>query len=143
MPVHRVVCERGELREVYVAADGEALREELGPVSNPEIEDILSRAGSDAARRTAGRGGLAACRWIEQAGARLGRGFVLTVDYGHEAAELYNERHQRGTVLAYARHTGERGSAARAGRAGFDGAREFHGAGTMRTPRRAGADRPA
>jgi SAM-dependent MidA family methyltransferase len=29
---------------------------------------------------------------------------VLTVDYGHEAAELYNERHQRGTVLAYARH---------------------------------------
>ena len=48
--------------------------------------------------------GLAACGWIGQAGARLGRGFVLTVDYGHEAAELYNERHQRGTVLAYARH---------------------------------------
>src|ERR1019366_5829174 len=28
----------------------------------------------------------------------------LTVDYGHEAAELYNERHMRGTLLAYTNH---------------------------------------
>ena len=37
-------------------------------------------------------------------GAGFGRGFVLTVDYGHEAAELYNERHMRGTLLAYSAH---------------------------------------
>jgi SAM-dependent MidA family methyltransferase len=37
-------------------------------------------------------------------GRRLGRGFVLTVDYGHEAPELYNERHMRGTLLAYSEH---------------------------------------
>ncbi len=37
-------------------------------------------------------------------GARLGRGFVLTIDYGHEAPELYDHRHMRGTLLAYENH---------------------------------------
>ena len=31
---------------------------------------------------------------------RIRRGFVLTIDYGHEARVLYNERHNRGTLLA-------------------------------------------
>ena len=35
---------------------------------------------------------------------RLQRGFVLTIDYGHEAGELYDQRHMRGTLLAYQRH---------------------------------------
>ncbi len=37
-------------------------------------------------------------------GARLGRGFALTIDYGHEAQELYDDRHMRGTLLAYENH---------------------------------------
>ncbi len=47
---------------------------------------------------------LAACRWIAEAGEKLKRGFVITIDYGHEASELYDERHLRGTLLAYERH---------------------------------------
>jgi len=104
MPVHRIVRERGELREVYVAADGDALREELGPLSNAEIEPFFRAQGVTLREGQQAEAALEACRWLEQAGARLGRGFALTVDYGHEAAELYNERHERGTVLAYARH---------------------------------------
>jgi SAM-dependent MidA family methyltransferase len=105
MPVHRVVCEHGELREVYVAAEGETLREELGRLSTPEIEGFFCEQGVTLREGQQAEAGLAGCQWLEQAGARLGRGFVLTVDYGHEAAELYNERHQRGTALAYAGHT--------------------------------------
>jgi SAM-dependent MidA family methyltransferase len=105
MPVHRVVCQRGELREVYVAAQGQTLREELGPLSTPEIKVFFREQGVTLREEQQAEAGLAACRWLEQAGARLGRGFVLTVDYGYEAAELYNERHQRGTALAYARHS--------------------------------------
>jgi SAM-dependent MidA family methyltransferase len=104
MPVHRVVCEGGELREVYVAAEGDALREESGPLSDPEIATFFREQGVALREGQQAEAGLAACKWIEQAGVRLGRGFVLTVDYGHEAAELYNERHQRGTALAYAGH---------------------------------------
>jgi SAM-dependent MidA family methyltransferase len=48
---------------------------------------------------------LDACRWIEGAGRAIGRGFVMTIDYGHEAHALYDERHNRGTLLAYRNHT--------------------------------------
>jgi len=103
LPVHRVVVEGGKLREFYITLNDGALAEELGPAT-PEIEayfneqDIALREGQQA------EAGLEACSWIDDAGKRLGRGFVLTVDYGHEAQELYNERHMRGTLLAYADH---------------------------------------
>jgi SAM-dependent MidA family methyltransferase len=45
-----------------------------------------------------------ACDWIESAGRALERGFVLTIDYGHEARALYDEQHNRGTLLAYRDH---------------------------------------
>ena len=35
-----------------------------------------------------------ACDWIENAGRGLERGFVLTIDYGHEARALYGEASQ-------------------------------------------------
>ena len=44
------------------------------------------------------------CAGVSTNGRRLGSGFVLSVDYGHAARELYNERHLRGTLLAYSRH---------------------------------------
>jgi len=47
---------------------------------------------------------LEACDWIESAGRALERGFVLTIDYGHEARALYDEHHNRGTLLAYRDH---------------------------------------
>ena len=74
-------------------------------------------------------------------GARMGRGFVLNVDYGHEAAELYNERHERGTALAYARHTVSEDLLRAPGEQDLDGAREFHGARFMGTAERAATDR--
>jgi SAM-dependent MidA family methyltransferase len=105
MPAHRVVCERGELREVYVAADGVVLREESGPLSTPEITAFFREQGVTLREGQQAEATLDACQWIQDAGERIGRGFVLSVDYGHEAAELYNERHERGTALAYAQHT--------------------------------------
>jgi SAM-dependent MidA family methyltransferase len=45
-----------------------------------------------------------ACDWIECAGRALERGFVLTIDYGHEAGNLFSEHHNRGTLLAYCNH---------------------------------------
>jgi len=104
LPVHRVMMQAEGLREIFVDSDGERLIERELPPSSPEIagfferQNIVLRAGQQA------EAGLAACRWIEDAGRRLRRGFVLTVDYGHEARELYDERHMNGTLLAYSRH---------------------------------------
>jgi SAM-dependent MidA family methyltransferase len=104
LPVHRVAVERGELREIYVTSDGEMLREERGPLSTPQIEAFFREQGVTLREGQQAEAGLDACRWMVEAGRRLGRGFLLTVDYGHDAAELYNERHMRGTLLAYANH---------------------------------------
>jgi SAM-dependent MidA family methyltransferase len=48
--------------------------------------------------------GLEACDWITEVGRRMERGYVLTIDYGHHAAELFDDRHMRGTLLAYQNH---------------------------------------
>ena len=104
IPVHRVVCEVGDLREIYVALRGDMLVEETGPLSTPEISAYFREQGVTLQEGQHAEAGLAACQWIMEAGKRLGRGFVLTVDYGHEAGVLYNEQHNRGTVLAYAAH---------------------------------------
>jgi len=104
LPVHRVMCERGELREIYVGAKGEGFREVAGPVSSPLVKKYFSAQGLSLSEGQHAEAGIEACRWIAEAAARLQRGFVLTIDYGHAAAELYGERHRRGSVLAYANH---------------------------------------
>ncbi len=32
------------------------------------------------------------------------RGYVLTIDYGHPASDLFDDHHMRGTLLAYQNH---------------------------------------
>jgi SAM-dependent MidA family methyltransferase len=103
-PVHRVVVERGALREIYVGLSGETFTEERGPLTFPEIRTYFQEQALTLREGQQAEVNLDACEWIMDAGRRLGRGFVLTVDYGHEAAELYNERHMRGTLLAYSAH---------------------------------------
>lgn len=103
-PVHRVIFERGALREMYVGFNGQRLTEERGPLSSPEIAKYLREQQIALQEGQFAEINLDACEWIADVGRRLGRGFVLTIDYGHEAAELYNERHMRGTLLAYSEH---------------------------------------
>lgn len=104
LPVHRVVREHGELQEIYVGLDGERFCDHLGPLSVPALANYFAAQCVELLKGQQAEAGLAACDWIEDAGRRLARGFVLTVDYGHPAQELYNERHLRGTLLAYRRH---------------------------------------
>ena len=104
LPVHRVVKENGEPREIYVAHDGKAFFDETGPLSSPAIASYFTEQRIALREGQMAEAGLSACNWVEEAGKRLRRGFVLTIDYGHEARELYDERHTRGTLLAYSRH---------------------------------------
>jgi SAM-dependent MidA family methyltransferase len=76
----------------------------MGPLSSGELSEYLSQQNIHLHQGQQAEANLAACRWIEQAGKMLQRGFIVTIDYGHEAQELYDERHMRGTLLAYERH---------------------------------------
>jgi SAM-dependent MidA family methyltransferase len=43
--------------------------------------------------------------WIDDIARILNRGFVLTIDYGYLASELYSSRRNRGTLMSYYKHT--------------------------------------
>lgn len=104
LPVHRVICSGGELREVCVGLDGERFTDVMAPLSTSAIAEYFAMQRVTLAEGQQAEAGLAAAEWMESAGRCLQRGFVLTVDYGHDARELYNERHIRGTLLAYRDH---------------------------------------
>jgi SAM-dependent MidA family methyltransferase len=104
LPVHRVIRESGELREIYVGHDSPEFHEVTQPLSTPALAEYFRVQDIELAEEQQADVGLDACAWIEDAGKRLQRGFVMTIDYGHEARELYSELHMRGTVLAYQQH---------------------------------------
>jgi len=104
LPVHRVVMRHGELREIFVGLDGEAFCEVLAAPSSPALANYLDEQRTALQEGQQGEICLDACRMMEEFGRRLKRGFVLTIDYGHEATELYDGRHLRGTLLAYRDH---------------------------------------
>ncbi|MGB0034165.1 MAG: SAM-dependent methyltransferase [Candidatus Acidiferrales bacterium] len=104
LPVHRVLQENGELRELYVTLGENGFREEAGPLSCTQLRDYFPKQAIVLQEGQQAEVCLGAWYWIESAGTKLGRGFALTIDYGHEARELYDERHMRGTLLAYERH---------------------------------------
>jgi SAM-dependent MidA family methyltransferase len=103
-PVHRVVREGSELREIYVELGKDGLCEQAGPLSSPALGEYFAGEQVTLQDEQQAEVNQVACEWVTKAAQKLRRGFVLTIDYGHEAAELYDERHMRGTLLAYERH---------------------------------------
>lgn len=103
-PVHRVVQRGGALMELFVTSGGNSFSEAALPLSTCAITDYF-----DAQRITLREGqiaeaGLEACDWITEIARRIVRGFVLTIDYGHEAGELVDDHHMAGTLLSYKKH---------------------------------------
>lgn len=107
LPVHRVVRRAQGLREIYVGAEGGGLQETEGPLSSPALADYLAHYGAPLEQDQFAEINLAALEWLKQAAAALERGFLLTIDYGHRARELYGPGHMHGTLLAYRGHRAE------------------------------------
>jgi SAM-dependent MidA family methyltransferase len=105
LPAHRVILEHGALREVFVGFESARFIEVLGEPSMPALGRYFEEQGITLEEGQHAEVCFEACDWIENAGRALERGFVLTIDYGHEAGILYSEHHNRGTLLAYRNHT--------------------------------------
>ena len=105
LPVHQVVMRPGGLREVYVRASGGSLRTVEGPPSTPELAAYLDRLGVNIEPGWHGEINLRATEWIRAAARSLSRGFIIIIDYGHEARDLYSVRHAGGTLTTFMRHT--------------------------------------
>ena len=103
-PVHRVVMRPLGLREIFVGWDGDRFLEiEASPFS-PALQHYFERIGVGLEVGQRAEVNLRALDWMRQAGTILRRGFVLTIDYGHSAADLYATTRKAGTLLCYHRH---------------------------------------
>lgn len=104
-PVHLVQQSEGRLWEIFVTARDGSFQEILGPPSTPLIEEYFRLYGSTLTEGQRAEVNLKALEWIEGVSRALRRGFVLTIDYGYEAVELYHPERGEGTLLCYFLHT--------------------------------------
>ena len=106
MPVHRVTVDIGELREVYVGASpGGGFVEELGAPSTPALAERLAAVGARLPEGCRTEVNLGLREWTEWAFGAISSGYLLLIDYGHEASAYYDESRRRGTLRCYAGHT--------------------------------------
>ena len=104
-PVHRVTVRDGKLREIYLTSQQDRLVELLDDVSTDDIPARLESEDVHLAEGQVAEVCLALEPWVRQAATMLQSGFVLTIDYGHPAADLYDIRRSQGTLRCYYRHT--------------------------------------
>jgi SAM-dependent MidA family methyltransferase len=103
-PVHRVIFDHGDLKEIYVTQDDGQLKEDWSAPSDPRIVsyfqsmDIALQEGQKAEVNLEG------LEWMERVARCLRRGFVLTIDYGYLSHELYAPHRTEGTLLCYHQH---------------------------------------
>jgi SAM-dependent MidA family methyltransferase len=111
MPVHQVVMRPDGLREVYVQAHDELPREGgrlaaiEGPLSTPALAAYLEDVEAPLEPGWTAEINLRALEWMRRAARQMRRGFIVLIDYGHEASVLYSASHAQGTLTSFAGHT--------------------------------------
>ena len=103
-PVHRFAIEGGRIKEVFVTLANGHFIEVLGEPSTPRIEARLASLGVSLSEGQRGEVNLAIEDWIGQVVQALDRGFLLTIDYGQLASDLYAAHNQQSTLVCYHRH---------------------------------------
>lgn len=104
-PVHRVTVQGGALKEVYVTLVEGRLVEVLDSPSTPDLQLRFDSLGIALEEGASGEINLALESWIHQIASALDRGFVITIDYGGSAEQIYSRERRRGTLTSYYRHT--------------------------------------
>ncbi|MBI3491295.1 MAG: SAM-dependent methyltransferase [Acidobacteria bacterium] len=104
-PVHQVVMREDGLREVYVTTSHHhAITTCEGPPSTPALQEYLDRLGVTLEPGWRVEINLRAVDWVRDAARRLRRGFLILIDYGHDARDLYSVTHASGTLTTFSGH---------------------------------------
>ena len=113
LPFHRVVgggqASGGALKELYVGIDDSdngsgGFIEIIGAPSSARLSEYFDSLDIVLAEGQETEVSLNGVDWIKEAGALLNSGFVVTIDYGFPARELFTPD-RPGTLLCHYRHT--------------------------------------
>ena len=100
-PVHRIQVKAGRTEELYVDYRDRRFVDCLKPVSTAALAHYLQPLSATWPEGYRTEVNLLAMDWMEQVARRMDRGFVLTIDYGHTAQDLYGPERKDGTFLCY------------------------------------------
>ena len=111
-PVARFEVVDGLPMEVFVTAHsggagdagGTGLAAVLGEPVTPGVTDIVDSPVWPLADGFRGEVNPGIGPWLDDVSGSLGRGFVVTIDYGGTAGEIYSSKRDRGTLQTYYRH---------------------------------------
>ncbi len=101
LPVHRVIVENGQWRELYVTS---GFREQTGPLSNSRLSEQLWDLPVRLMEGYQTEVNLLGLDWLENISKRLERGFVMTVDYGFERTDYFAPHRHSGHLQCYHQH---------------------------------------
>ena len=100
-PVHRIQVTAGQTEELCVDYRDGRFGECLAPLSTTALAQYLQRLHTTWPEGYRTEVNLQAMDWMEQVAQRIDRGFVVTIDYGHTAHDLYGPERKNGTFLCY------------------------------------------
>lgn len=100
-PVHRVQVKTGRTEELYVDYREGHFVDCLRPLSSAALIHYLQHLNATWPEGYRTEVNLLAMDWMEQVARRMDRGFVMTIDYGHTAQDLYRPERRDGTFLCY------------------------------------------
>lgn len=106
LPVHLVERREGALQEWHVGADASgALTLELRPPSTPALSAHFEALGVWPGEGCRAEVSLEAPVLMRGLAERLARGYIVSIDYGHDAATLYASWRRMGTLMAFRAHS--------------------------------------
>ena len=100
-PVHRIHVTAGQTEELCVDYRDGQFVECLKPLSTTALAQYLQKLHTTWPEGYRTEVNLHAMDWMEQVAQRIDRGFVVTIDYGHTAHDLYGPERKNGTFLCY------------------------------------------
>ncbi|HET6980182.1 MAG TPA: SAM-dependent methyltransferase [Pyrinomonadaceae bacterium] len=103
-PVHRVLKTEAGLSEFYVSVDAnDRFTWTTGPLSTPRLNEFCNSL--ELANGQVIEINLGIDDWFAEAATRLDQGFVISVDYGAEAVDLYDPAQRpEGSLRGFFRH---------------------------------------
>lgn len=104
-PVHRLIMRDGKLCEFYVDSNSQGSFEwRIGPLSDGQLEEYFQHLGLELVEGQIAEVNLEVKDWLRGISAKLKRGFVVLVDYGAEAKQLFSPSRHKGTLRCFQRH---------------------------------------
>lgn len=104
-PVHRLVMTNDELLEMYVGVGETGFEWTTGRLSSPRLAEFCRENSVQLNEGQIVEVNPGIDDWLREVVSKLANGFVVTVDYGAEAEDLYDPKTRpKGTLRAFSRH---------------------------------------